>query len=136
MVAMAGWGMIVYSAGSSPSTQAFLGIRWIQDSRPQPSSANKHQARFAPSTGSVTTMPATVPWPPFNNSSKQCQLLPSIHLRSIALIGAQRHCSIFVWHGTRESALGQPARIVMCVRHMPGITQGPRLPGYSSRIRL
>ena len=107
----------MYSAGSSPSTQASLGIRWIQDSRLQPSLANERQARFAPSTGSVTTLPATVPWPPFNNSSNQCQPLPSIHVHSIALLGSQKSCSIIVWYGTRGSALGQPACIVMCVRH-------------------
>ena len=116
-MATAGWSMIVYSADSSPLTQASLGIHWIQDSRLQPFLANDRHAHFAPYAGSVTMLSATVPWPPFSNNSNQCQSLPSIHLRSIALLDTQRHYSRLVWHGTRESAIGQPAHIVMSVRH-------------------
>ena len=54
---------------------------------------------------------------PCSSSSSQCRPQPPIHPRSIGLLGAQRHCCISVWRGTKESALRQLAHIITFMRH-------------------
>ena len=133
MVVTVGWSTIVHSTSSGPSTHASHGTGLIQDYRLQLSSANERQARFVPSAGSATTLPATVPWPACISSSSQGCPLPPIRPHSISLLGAQRQCCISVWHGTKESALGQLACIVTFVQHAKHQT-GPETVQILQRI--